>query len=257
MICNNCGAEIKEHDSKCPYCGSLNPLGAEAVYLEKLENIREDTEDLKEVPAEQYEQHLKYHGTFVLKTALMVIGICIAVCLLIFTVSSCTKMKEKGSIREEFDFQKEYFPLLDELYQSGDDAQVFAYLNELYKVDGSSALYHWEHHTYYVYYDLSLSVQNTKDAMENNTYSTYDVINGFYAAMSLAMEGIWESDYYSLSEEEIAKITDFQQEAAIFLSDYFDLTDETSLQEAYALCREEGFLDYKRCENYVTNYMED
>ena len=48
MYCSNCGAEINEKDAYCPYCGVMNARAAEREYMEKLEDIREDTERLGE-----------------------------------------------------------------------------------------------------------------------------------------------------------------------------------------------------------------
>ena len=36
MYCTNCGAEIDENDASCPYCGYLNPYGAERKYMKDL-----------------------------------------------------------------------------------------------------------------------------------------------------------------------------------------------------------------------------
>lgn len=257
MLCQNCGAEINELDSKCPYCGTLNPIGAEAAYMEQLDDILADTEALSDVPNEHYEQHLKHHGAFALKVALLVIGICLLLFLGIQAIISFSNQQEKKNIQEEFAFQKEYFPQLDELYETGDDAQVYAYLNELYELDGSSALYDWEHQAYYFYYDMHLHVDTLAKALESGTASDYEWTSGFYYAMSLVKEGIWESDYHSLSNEELEKIHTFQTEAATLLSDAFGLDSEEALDEAFAACSDDGFLDYKRCEKYIANYKED
>ena len=53
MFCSNCGAEIGEKDLNCPYCGVMNPRAAEKKYMDKLEGILEDTEKLREMPAQQ------------------------------------------------------------------------------------------------------------------------------------------------------------------------------------------------------------
>ena len=37
MFCSNCGAELKESDVTCPYCGMLQPSAAESEYMQKLE----------------------------------------------------------------------------------------------------------------------------------------------------------------------------------------------------------------------------
>ena len=41
IVCTSCGASFDKDEPKCPYCGTLNPYGAEKEYKEKLEDIRE------------------------------------------------------------------------------------------------------------------------------------------------------------------------------------------------------------------------
>ena len=73
MYCSSCGGELTEKDAKCPYCGSINPLGAEAEYMEKLEYLREYTESLGNKAPLEYERQLKHHGNFALKIFAIVI----------------------------------------------------------------------------------------------------------------------------------------------------------------------------------------
>ena len=35
LTCSNCGAELKESDVTCPYCGMLQPSAAESEYMQK------------------------------------------------------------------------------------------------------------------------------------------------------------------------------------------------------------------------------
>ena len=42
IICPNCGAEIENDVTKCPYCGYINVEGAEKKYFDELDDIKED-----------------------------------------------------------------------------------------------------------------------------------------------------------------------------------------------------------------------
>ena len=53
IICSSCGAEFEDTLPKCPYCGSLNYKGAEAEYLGKLESMRQDMQQLEQVPEKE------------------------------------------------------------------------------------------------------------------------------------------------------------------------------------------------------------
>ncbi len=82
---------------------------------------------------------------------------------------------EKKELRKENAFAKEYFPKLNELYASGNDEEVYTYINSLYNLDGSTALYRWKHMDYYNYYTLYMDVKFLNDAIADNSYNEYDI----------------------------------------------------------------------------------
>lgn len=59
IICSGCGAEYDATLPKCPYCDIINYSGAEAEYLNKLDDVREDMEELAYVPQESVKAELK------------------------------------------------------------------------------------------------------------------------------------------------------------------------------------------------------
>ena len=67
IICSSCGAEFDNDMAKCPYCGTMNYEGAEKEYLEKLEDVREDLDDLNEVPLEETKKEFKKQGRLIRK----------------------------------------------------------------------------------------------------------------------------------------------------------------------------------------------
>ena len=73
IICSSCGAEFDNDMAKCPYCGTMNYEGAEKEYLEKLEDVREDLDDLNEVPLEETKDELKKQGRLIRKVLMVAI----------------------------------------------------------------------------------------------------------------------------------------------------------------------------------------
>lgn len=250
MYCSNCGAPLKETDPKCPYCGALNPIGAEAEYMEQLEDIREDTEDLAETAPEEYSQQLKHHSKFALKIALSVIGVCLVLFLVIQGVTHFQSSHEKKQMHKQIAFQKEYFPVLDDLYAAGDDEKVYDYLMDLYRKDGSDALYNWKHEAYYYYYGQLRDIKLTKEQMEKGSYTSGDLVSGFYHALQLGVEGIWKNDLDRMSKADLEKVKVFQQESMAFLTDNMGMTPE-EINQAYKDCLNGDFLSYKLCEKYI------
>ena len=53
ICCGNCGGSYDDELPKCPYCGSIHISGAEKEYMEKLEDVREELEELDEVPVKE------------------------------------------------------------------------------------------------------------------------------------------------------------------------------------------------------------
>ena len=71
IICSSCGAEFEDTLPKCPYCGSLNYKGAEAEYLGKLESMRQDMQQLEQVPEKELKKKLKKKQKFVIKLLIL------------------------------------------------------------------------------------------------------------------------------------------------------------------------------------------
>ena len=110
MFCSNCGAELKESDVTCPYCGMLQPAAAESEYMQKLEHLKQDVQNLKAVPTKEYTRELRHQGIFTAKIVLIIF--CIFLLLFVTGVSVFygSSYLEKKELRKENAFAKEYFP---------------------------------------------------------------------------------------------------------------------------------------------------
>ena len=62
--CQNCGADIEELVPRCPYCGAMNEPGAEHKYMQDLYKLKDDLEDLGEMPQEEISDEVKNSVTF-------------------------------------------------------------------------------------------------------------------------------------------------------------------------------------------------
>ena len=75
MICNNCGAHFDDNLPNCPYCSALHYPGARKEYMEKLEDIKENLDDLHKTIPEVYASELKSQTQKVKKIILIIAGI--------------------------------------------------------------------------------------------------------------------------------------------------------------------------------------
>lgn len=84
IICSSCGAEFEDTLPKCPYCGSLNYKGAEAEYLGKLESMRQDMQQLEQVPEKELKKKLKKKQKFVIKLLIILAALAAILAVIVF-----------------------------------------------------------------------------------------------------------------------------------------------------------------------------
>lgn len=66
IACKFCGAHFDEMLPKCPYCESTNIKGAQAQYMERLEDVRSDMEGLAQIPVQETKKEIKKQTKFIL-----------------------------------------------------------------------------------------------------------------------------------------------------------------------------------------------
>lgn len=138
-ICPSCTAEYSDTLPKCPYCGTLNIKGAQAEYLNKLESVRRDLEELEEVPLQETRKEAVRQGQF-LKKILLVLGV---LAVLFAGLMAWSNRPLKENRLEEYKWKQEMFPVFDELYENGDyDVLVEAYWEAL---DQGMPFWDWQH----------------------------------------------------------------------------------------------------------------
>ncbi len=253
MFCPNCGAELKDSDVTCPFCGTVQPSAAESEYMHKLEHLKQDVQNLEAVPTKEYTRELKHQGIFTAKIVIIIVGIFLLLFAIGVSVLYGSRYMEKKELREENAFVKEYFPKLNELYASGDDEEVYTYINSLYDLGGSTALYRWKHMDYYNYYTLYMDVKLLNDAIADGSYNEYDISGGFYSAMVLTREDFSLYHKNNLTETELAKLDTFIQESETLLLEHFHLSSEEA-DQVYQECLEDGYLSYQKCEDYTSDH---
>ena len=84
IICSSCGAEFEDTLPKCPYCGSLNYKGAEAEYLGKLESMRQDMQQLEQVPEKELKKKLKKKQKCVIKLLILLAALAAILAVIVF-----------------------------------------------------------------------------------------------------------------------------------------------------------------------------
>ena len=144
LVCGFCGGHFQEKLSKCPYCGSTNIKGAEAEYMEKLEEMRTDMENLADVPVQETKKAARKMGKFLVITGIVIVVILvILLCVNYFLFES--SMKERDP-KADYAWEVENFPKWDALYEQGKDMELAdTYIAAILE---DAPVHHWQHYEY-------------------------------------------------------------------------------------------------------------
>ncbi len=123
IICPNCGGIVDTHAQKCPYCGYINAEGAEEKYMEQLESVKDRLDDVDDSAVADFGKSMGKS----LKLAIVVIAIVVIIIGSLFAVGNALEKhvfsREATTVDDEIaklKQQRELFPKLDELFESGD-----------------------------------------------------------------------------------------------------------------------------------------
>ena len=152
--CASCGAHFDEMMPKCPYCGSMSMKGAEAEYMDKLEDVRSDVEELTQVPIEETKKEIKKQGKFVIIVICCILG----VLLLLVGIKLIGLSKiEKRDYQADYAWKQENFPILDEMYEQEQYEEMVAFYMQAYEEDKPVGA--WEHDAFCSAMDMFLTVE--------------------------------------------------------------------------------------------------
>ena len=249
MYCGNCGAEITDKDAYCPYCGVMNVRAAETEYMEKLEDIRENTEKLGDEGGRHTKREIRRIGKF---AAVVLIIVAVFVTgLFAFSWAMDHVFFGRGrDARDEAAFKEKYFPKLEELYASGDMDATCDYLNEIGGEDGAEVLQMWPHYKYISYYMDYKIVHAIPGTELDNDFWNLKYGEVLYAGIEL----IYQAGYFgqkNMSAEETEKVKKYASEAEDIFSEYFSL-DKSELDEIYRNCTDEdGYVYYTKIQEWA------
>lgn len=226
--CENCHAMIPADSPKCPYCGALNVLGGEQQYMERLSDLKEDVEDLQNIPAHAYRKEMNKTAKIILITVLvlaMVAGILggIHYCFekIIFSP------KSDKDIKMEMMWEQENYPKLDELYEQEDYYEILVFIEEHSEDEGYS-IYNWEHYDFIEVYRFYENCMYTANIIENEAYDEEDVKWCIVDALFV----LREVDYVTYSDEEEELIAQYREEVCELLKQQFGMT-QTEIDKLY------------------------
>lgn len=246
-ICESCAGKYNEMLSECPYCGSVNYVGAEAAYFDRLEEVREDMEDLKQVPAEEIKEEFGKQGRFLGK-----VFVIIALVFLVFIFLYLLVQVDWDSDRDQkadYLWKQENYPLMDQLYENGDYEALREYFTEENKVLVSE----WSHCDFFnLYVDIAELFEMYSREREDGELDSYDYV--------LLLDKEWtvlhSYEIENLDEQEQERLAQNMQA----VQESFDTRWKMTAADYEMICQQveenNGWISLEICENYVGKWLE-
>lgn len=227
VICPNCAAEFSVEEPRCPYCGKLNPTGAENAYMRTLDGIKDDTEDLADDAEENFESGLRQNTGKVIVVVVAVVALLATLFLVANLLGKSEEQRELMDFQAREAFRTQYFGEFDRLYEAGDDAALSSYVWNLAEEPGFDALFSWEHSDYLWVHDDWEAIQAVSRHLEEGKGDFDDYLWSVEVALRLA--GYDASDSYryaELSPDEKERAAAYFAYAQQFLRDTLQMNDD-------------------------------
>ena len=243
IICPSCGGEFEDSLPKCPYCDTLHIKGAEAEYMEKLEDVREDMAGLGAVPKAETKKEFKKQGKFLGK-----IFVVVAILVLLPTILlSLGDREDERDVQADYLWKQENFPIMDELYTQGKYDELRDFYIEALVAD--TPVSDWEH----IWFCYALDdLYEMELFWEQNPEELWD---GDYASLLYCgwrFKGGRGTEY--LTAEEVEVLTP-PIERALEKFDAFWQFDEKDLADfEKELKKNDGHISYDFCSKYVKKW---
>ena len=246
IICSSCGAEFDDTLSKCPYCGSLNYKGAEAEYLGKLEGMRQDMQQLEQVPETELKKKIRKKKKFVFKILIIIAVLAAVLAAIVFRA----RYIEPRDAKEDYQWEKENFPILDHLYQEQD----FEGLTEFYEqaIVEDRLIDRWEHSGIFT---RLMSCKNAREYLELEQsgetlleYQQVQLLDDYWILRGLDYGGL------VLTEEDKEYIRPYVEATLNSMADRYTFTAEEEKKFEDSLRNNYGYPRYEDCEEYIRNH---
>ena len=230
------------------YCGSLNYKGAEAEYLGKLESMRQDMQQLEQVPEKELKKKLKKKQKFVIKLLILLAALAAILAVIVFRV----RYIEPRDARADYLWEKENFPILDRLYQEKDLEALMDFYEQA--VEENRTIDRWEHSGIFRW------LMSCRDAREYLALEqSGETLNEYQQALLLddywMMRGLDYSEVI-LTEKDREYIRPYVEATLNSLADRYTFTAEEEKKFEDSLRNNYGYPRYEDCEEYIKKHNE-
>ena len=226
----------------------MNYKGAEAEYLGKLESMRQDMQQLEQVPEKELKKKLKKKQKFVIKLLILLAALAAILAVIVFRV----RYIEPRDARADYLWEKENFPILDRLYQEKDLEALMDFYEQA--VEENRTIDRWEHSGIFRW------LMSCRDAREYLALEqSGETLNEYQQALLLddywMMRGLDYSEVI-LTEKDREYIRPYVEATLNSLADRYTFTAEEEKKFEDSLRNNYGYPRYEDCKEYITKHNE-
>lgn len=247
MTCPQCGAAIPPEEDVCPYCGSsFYGPEAERAYMRKLEDLRSDLDRVGEAGAVESGKEIGRLGKKIVRILLVIFLIAAAITVFVYT----SDKKENEKNRREYEWRREAFPKMEELFTAGEyDALLTAYNSA---GNEGHDLYNWKHRGFCEIYESIGYADTALHDREKGIFRKEDAV--LLLGDELRFRGL---PYRADIPSEDKKILDPMLERfSGDLTEVFTASQEEIEAFDRTLQQSSGYVSYKMCEEFVEKHPE-
>lgn len=248
IICSSCGGHFPENIPKCPYCGSLNYAGAEAEYLKKLDDVKEDVEELKEVPVRETKKAFAGQMKRLWKI-LLIIGV---VVLLLIAWNVWDHFSDKRDQKADYLWKQENYPVMDEMYEQGGYDKLLQFYRQASLL--GHPVYGWEHAEFCeVYQDIQYVKSQWSKIETNPKTDQTDYAELLYYELGIigmiGQNNVLPEDQEILSEDIEAVTQDYDTR--------WQMSEEDKQSFQNKLEENLGYVSYEDCVKYAKTWYKE
>lgn len=257
-ICINCGATIPDSEAKCPFCGYINISGAEAKFMRDIQKTESDMSQIPDLQQKEYKKHMSKNTKIVLITVSVVV-------LLLGIVFGLNALFEKVlysydevDVKAQMLWQKENFPILDEMYNAGDYEGIVEFYYDLYvyndQNDTDYSIYDWEHYyfidAYRRFSDVEMYITDLDMGIELSDYAAECLV--YYCMWFHYREYDTDNEFMKLTDEEVEIADGYKKITDEYFFERLGFTEEEAEELYIKAVEKDGFgsIDMQTCWKY-------
>lgn len=217
VICSNCGAAIYENEAKCPFCGYINMAGAEEKFMRDMKQTEADMSQIPQLQKAEYKKSMSKNSKIIFVT----IGIAAMIAAILFGIHMFMEhvlfSYDERDAKAQMLWERENFPILDEMYAAGDYDGIIQFEYDLYDEneanDTDYSVYDWEHY-YFVngyrrYRDVEDYIAILDRGEELSNYEAESIV--YYCMWFHYREYDVDNEYMPYTDEEIAMLDGYRE----------------------------------------------